>query len=210
MVMDISVEIEDTGLRRKLAFVSSRQMAKGINEAVGREVLERTKDFLDTMSVTRHKVADRLGAPHSKYLEYASGRLAGSSRGQTTELEDVDDKSATIAIKNTPGLARAFHDLHITPKRAKALTIPIDRVSHNSRVADLRSRGYKIFHPKGTNILATSERKGESARLRPLYALVQRVTVSKDEGLLPNKAQVREWAEEATEAALELKGFDMQ
>ena len=210
MVMDISVEIEDTGLRRKLAFVSSRQMAKDINEAVGREVLERTKDFLDTMSVTRHKVADRLGAPHSKYLEYASGRLAGSPRGQTTELEDVDDKSATIAIKNTPGLARAFHDLHITPKRAKALTIPIDRVSHNSGVADLRSRGYKIFRPKGTNILATSEGKGKSARLRPLYALVQRVTVPKDEGLLPNKAQVREWAEDATEAALELKGFDMQ
>lgn len=205
--MELTVSIDDKGLRRRLAFVSSDRTMARLNGFIGNRVLDHTKDFLDVMASRRHKCADRLGAPHSKFLEYASGRLGGSPLNQTTDLAKVSDKGATIAIKNTPGLSRAFHDLHISAKRAKALTIPIDRISHDKRVADLRREGVDVFRPKGTNILAMNEETGRGGKkkqkLRPLYALVRSVTVPKDEGLLPSNAEVREWSKDATEAFFE-------
>lgn len=194
--MKIEVRIEDEQLRRRIALVTSPETMRRLNKKIGETVLENTKNFLDDMARDRHKVADRLGAPHSRFLENASGRVAGSPLGQTTELTEVTESGATIMIKNTPGLSRAWQDLHITPKRAGALTIPIDRVAYNRRVADLRRDGHEIFRPKGTNILAERRNRG---KLRPIYALVKSVTVPKDPGLLPSKEELREWTEDVAE-----------
>lgn len=202
-MLEMTVTVDNRGLRRKLALISSAETMRRLNRHIGENVLEFTKDHLDKMAVTRHKVADRLGAPHSKFYEYASGRKAGSPREQTTVLEGVGEAKATIAIKNTPGLSRAWHDLTIEPKKAKALTIPLDRVSHGKRVADLRREGHDVFRPKGTNILAETRGKGKSARLRPLYALVKKVTVPQDEGLLPTSGEIRDWAVDAAETFFE-------
>ena len=117
-------------------------------------------------------------------------------------MESFDESGSTIAIKNTPGLSRAFHDITIRPRRAKALTIPLSRISYNKRVADLERDGHEIFRPKGKNILA--ERKGDDG-MRPLYALVKSVTIPKDEGLMPTKGEVREWAAEFAAAFFALK-----
>lgn len=179
--------------------VASRETAFKLNKHVGNVVLELVKDHLDKMALTRHKTADRLGASHSKFYEYASGRVAGSPRGQTTELENVTEKGSVISIKNTPGLSRAYHDLVITPKRKSALTIPVDGVAYNKRVKDLRNDGHDIFRPRGTNILAEKRGEGKEARLRPLYVLVRKAVVPKDEGLLPTNKELREWTTDAAE-----------
>lgn len=206
--MQITVALTgEEAVVRRISVMTSKKTARELNRHIGNVVLERVKDFLDQMAATRHKTADRLGAPHSKFLEYASGRVAGSPLGQTTQLESADENGALIAIKNTPGLSRAFHDLRITPKKAKALTIPLSRVSYNKRVADLRREGHEIFRPKGTNILAEaksakSSKDGKPA-LRPLYALVHSVTIPKDEGLLPQDSQIRDWAVDAAEGYFE-------
>ena len=188
--VEIKVKLDSAALRRRLAVVTSSQTMRRLNGHIGNIVL-------DEMSVTRHKVADRLGAPHSKFYEYASGRLAGSPRQQNTVLENVSDKGSTVSIKNTPGLSRAKQDLHISAKNARALTLPLSRVSHGKRVADLKKEGHVVFRPKGTNILAETRGKGKDAKLRPLYALVKSVVVPKDEGLLPKEKQIAEWATDA-------------
>ena len=202
--MEVEVQIDDKAVRRKIARITSAPMRRRLVEHVGVQVLEQTKDFLDEMAVSRHKVADRLGAPHSKYLEYASGRLAGSPRQQNTVLENMGENGATISIKNTPGLSRAYHDLHITPKRVGALTIPIDRISAHKGVRDLRREGHEIFRPKGTNILAETRGKGKNAKLRPLFALVKSVTVPQDSGLLPTAKEIREWTTDAADEFIEM------
>ena len=204
--MEVEVQIDDKAVKRRLARITSTQMRRRLVEHVGGVVLERTKDFLDEMAVTRHKVADRLDAPHSKYLEYASGRLAGSPRQQNTVLQDVGENGATISIKNTPGLSRAYHDLHITPKKKRALTLPLSRVSHDKSVADLEREGHVLFRPKGTNILAETRGKGKNAKLRPLFALVKSVTVPQDRGLLPTANKIREWTTDAADEFLEMAG----
>jgi hypothetical protein len=197
--VEITVDIDYTKLKRRLSLVASGKTMTALNRHIGNVVLERVKDFLDEMAVPRHKTADRLGARHSKFYEYASGRVAGSPLKQTTVLKEADDKHSVVSIKNTPGLSRAYHDLVITPKRVGALTIPIDRISAHKGVKDLRKEGHEIFRPRGKNILAETRGKGKSAKLRPLYVLVKKVTVPRDEGLLPKDAKVREWATDAAE-----------
>ena len=64
--VDTTVEIEDAALKRRLARIASRETALALNRKIGEGVLELVKDHLAEMSVTRHKVADRLGAPHSR------------------------------------------------------------------------------------------------------------------------------------------------
>jgi len=170
---------------------------------VGRRVLEKVKDHLDEMSATRHKTADRLGAQHSKFLEYASGRTVGGRKGQGTFLRDVSEAGATVSIENTPGLDRAYHDLHIKPVRAGALTIPISRYAYNKRVKELRDEGYEIARPKGKNILMG--KKGKKGKARPMFALVKSVTVPKDPGLLPQNAEVGEWVADSIQDFIDVK-----
>lgn len=200
--MELTVKVDDTALKRRLANIAGKDTVRRLNRSIGLVVFERTRTFLDEMAATRHKVADRLGAKPTRYLEYASGR---------TTLEETTEKGSTIAIKNTPGLFRAFHPLRISAVRSKYLTIPVADVSYGMRVADLRREGMRIFRPGGKNILATTEEVGRGKKkrqqLRPLYALVRSVTVPKDEGLLPKAADIREWAVDATEVFLKKEGL---
>ena len=189
--MELKVKIDAKNLLRRIALVTSRETVLRLNRRIGEVVFAHTKGHISEMSPSRHRVADRLGAEHSGHLEGARDRMT----------LDVNEKGATIRIKNTPGLSRAFHDLHITPKRAGALTIPLHRVAYGKRVADLRDTGHVLFRPKGKNILAE---KSGTGRLRPLYALVRSATVPKDPGLLPARAKFREWTEEAAEQFFDL------
>lgn len=201
---------------RQIALIVGKDSMRGINGHIGVYLLEKTRDFLDEMSVSRHKTADRLGAKPTRYLEYASGR-SGTGE-QRTGLGEVTPSEINIVIRNTPGLKRAFGPLDITPKRAKALTIPLAAESYGRSVAELQRAGHVLFRPKGMNILAESvgprptgkrRRKGAAtatAELRPMYALVRQVRVPQDRGLLPTKKDYSLWALDAVEGWLESKG----
>lgn len=209
----ISVEVEGVGdAIRNVTRIFSRDSLRGLNGHVGAYVTEKLKDFLDEMSVSRHKTADRLGARPTHYLEYASGR-SGPGR-QTTELGKVDAKEINIVIRNTPGLKRAYGPLNIVPRKARALTIPLAAESYGKSVAELRREGHVLFRPKGANILAEEtdapRPKGRRGRkgggqavaektIRPMYALVKRAHVPQDRGLLPTKEDFRLWAADAAD-----------
>ena len=210
----LSVEVEGVGdAIRNVTRIFSRDSLRGLNGHVGAYVTEKLKDFLDEMSVSRHKTADRLGARPTHYLEYASGR-SGPGR-QTTELGKVDAKEINIVIRNTPGLKRAWGPLNITPRKARALTIPLAKESYGKSVAEFEREGHVLFRPEKkngekSNVLAETvsvkrkgrRKKGESAtvtEIRPMYALVKRVRVPQDRGLLPTKDKFLLWAAEAVE-----------
>lgn len=203
-------EIKVDGLERtreELGALLSPSAMRSLNREIGINVRERTADHLAKASVSRHTVADRLGARHTKFLEFAParGQLRGGSayKGKDahpfTEVRDIRDDGVTVVIGDTPGLRRAFGALVITPRNKRALTIPLHKVSYAKRVADLREEGHNIFRPKGTNILADTTGKGKRAKLRPLYALVKRTTLRQDRGLLPKEGEIRRWAMDSTE-----------
>ena len=198
--MELKVEIDSAPLKRRLVLIGSSDTMRRMNACIGQVVLERVKDHLAKMSVSRHKTADRLGARHTGFYEHAAGR---------TVLKDVDEKGATVEVQNTPGMTRAFRDLHIAPTGGrKWLTMPISRVAYGKRVADLRGEGHRVFRPGKARILAEATtatetytgkdgKKRKRKRLRPLYALVKSVRVPRDEGLLPNKSALKSWTREA-------------
>lgn len=200
--MDVTIEaVPLNRLCKKLGLISSRLKPKEFNNTIGGEVLEFTRDHLDTMSPHRHKCADRLGAKPTRHLEYASGRVSNSNN-QGTDLKAVDANGFTISIRNTPGLFRAFGPVTVKPKKARWLTIPIHKDAYGKKVADLRQEGRKIFRPGKARILA--ETIPSTGQLRPLYALCQSTTAPQDKGLLPTKEAFVEKTVEVAEDYLML------
>lgn len=188
----------------------ARAMTK-MNRDIGINVREHIADHIGRASVSRHKCADRLGAPHSKFLEFApaKGQLRGGSAYRPTdgrptpftEVRDITDTGSTVVIGNTPGLRRAFGPLTIRPKKAKALTIPIDREAYAKSARDFRNL-VCITSRKGHGLLVRREDTGRG-HFRPLYLLVGKSVIPQDRGLLPTRAAMQSWAEDAAEAFVE-------
>jgi hypothetical protein len=158
--------------------------------------------------VSRHKTADRLGAPHSGFLEFAPGRIKSESKHQNedgsrgvVESRKATDSSVEVVVCNTPGLSRAFHSLVITPKKAKALTIPINAISYAKSVRKVRQEGYRI-HRRGRVLMGD---KGGGTEAVPLFVLCGQVTVPQDRGLLPMESELAEWAADSAEVFLEME-----
>lgn len=204
----VSVKVEGVEqVKSALGAAFTPEARRDLMEDIGFRIQELTADHIARASVSRHKTADRLGAPPSGFLEFAPGRVRlegkyvdeDGKRG-FIEPRDATESSVDIIIGNTPGLSRAFHDLVITPKKAKALTIPINAVSYAKSVKKVKAEGYRI-HREG-RVLKGGKGGGETI---PLYVLCGRVTVPQDRGILPLEREIAEWAEEAAEAFLDRK-----
>lgn len=116
---DLSVSIKGLdALKQKLGGLWTRSLRTRLNRHVGVFVREQVASHIAAASKDRHKCADRLGAKHSKVLEFAPAR--GSVRGGSaarglsaedapyTEVVDVTPEGSKVVVGNTPGLRRAF------------------------------------------------------------------------------------------------------
>lgn len=184
--VDIELKIDDAAFRNQLATLEGA--GREMHRVVGAAVLEKVRDHIAQMSVSRHKTANRLGATPTRYFEDAPGR---------TVLESVSESEAVVAVKNTIGLIRAYKDLDIKPVRKKWLTIPVHRVAYGKSVGQLRDEGHKIFRLGKKNVLA--EATGERGKVRPLFALSKHTVVPQDEGLLPQTPELQKTVEEAVD-----------
>ena len=213
--LDISIEGVDTLRHRITAFSKSNLVS--LNKEIGYNAQERTADWLARTSVTRHKSADELGAKHTGYLEFAPGRVrsvcrfsGGSGKRPEIHIANVSDGGVDIVFENTPGLRRAFGAYDIRPVKAKALTIPKNKVSYARSVAELKAEGHVIYQPKGTRILVedknkkNSHRNGDKPNWRILYLLTSKVHIKHDPELLPDAEHFQEWAAETIEAYIDL------
>ena len=216
MALTIKIEGIDQ-IREELgAMKFTPEKLRRMNTEIGYRVQEGIADHLAEASATRHKTADALGAQHTNFLEYAPGRVRSLSKFTGNPKPEIGVDNATesgvdIVFKNTPGLRRAFGPMTITPKRAKYLTIPKDKVSYARRASELRSEGHKIFKPRGVKLLV--EHSGEMEeykdangktrkrkKWRVLYALASKVSIRQDRELMPSAEQMQDMALDAAEA----------
>lgn len=156
--------------------IENGEARRNILSVAASRVAELVRRHLSAASASRHATADRLGANRTGFLEEGA-------RSGVTPRATPDEAEVLIRV---PGISRAFRDLEIRPRRANALTIPLDALSYSRRVGEVRALGWSVFRPKGKNVLMGAK-DGET---KSLYALVKSAHLRQDRGLLPADEQI--------------------
>jgi len=176
------VQIRDTGLRQTLDTVGP-QGKPMICEAGAYSLYVAVMSHIHDYARTHHNTASRLGARPTGHFEDAAESISHGLDG---------DGSASVKIP-IPGFRRVFEPLTITPKRAKALTIPIAAVAYGKPARDLEHMGFNLFKISkkngGKSGVLYGQREGDDAPT-PLYALKARVNLPQDRSMLPSDADM--------------------
>lgn len=174
--MKLKLTLSTANYNAKINKIKSKVKASDFLMVGGVAVTELIRNHVAQLAITRHDTAQRLGAIPTQHYK------AQAVREPVIKGNEV---SIGIYIK---GISRAYGDKHITPVNKRALTIPISNLSYGKTYTELKARGWKIFHPKGTDILATI-RKGEK-EMTPLYALKKHVRQPQDATLMPSDSEM--------------------
>jgi hypothetical protein len=196
--MSFSVEVTSRlseNYRRAASYLSGEGRAEA-SKAMGTEVQLAVVAHLRNLAGSKHDTANRLGASPTGFLARAADAAAGEG------VVRSDDDGVTLAIRH-PAVARAFRDITIVPKTAKALAIPIHAIAYNRRPAQIwESMNLFILGGKGQavgrNVIAMKEPDGS---ILPLYILVRSVTQRQDRSLMPSDDEILD------AAATGLKGY---
>lgn len=172
--MIVSYSLDATPLRNLSAAIRA-EGRRVIAAVTVNGLLTLFRRHLIQASRSRHRTADRLGAPRTGHWEEAARTLTARYR----------DDGGDLLIAG-PGIRRAFGPLVVRPKRAKALTIPLSAPAYGVRVGELEDRGWIIRRVKSVLV-----GNGPDGKAIPLYALKAKVTLPHDPGLLPSKSARR-------------------
>lgn len=181
----IAISVQDNPMRRLFAAMGP-QGRRACHHAMAYALLVLCRKHLARAAASRHKTAARLGAAPTGHLDEAA----------RTMLMEADADHGAVAIRS-PGFARALGPLTIRARRARALTIPLDRVAHGKRAAELKRMGWSLFQAPGPALRGILMGKGPSGDVRALYALRPAVILPHDPGLLPRFEEMAQTAKEA-------------
>lgn len=150
-------------------------------------------EHLRMLNESRHDTANRLGATPSGFIGTAVNAAEAAAI-------NPDADGVTLTLRH-PVIARAFRDITIVPKTAKALTIPINAIAYNRRAGQFEG----LFRLGGRgaegarNILAI--KNGDT--VIPLFLLVRSVTQKQDRSLMPSDNDMSSTAAVALKKHLE-------
>lgn len=187
--------------------VFSHQRMTAANRKVGDTLVLKIATYIYDRSLTRHKTADRLNAPHTGVLEFSRSVPSYTRRGGKI-FSVVSGGKVDVTVQGVPGLARAYRPLDIYPKKAHALTIPISSESYSKTAKKLSDSGWKLFVPRRKN----GERKGVlmgtfAGVTKPLFALCKHVHIKRDPKLMPPDRLIETWAANGMREYMEAAGL---
>lgn len=192
--MTFAVEIKHDGLQRVLDVVGPSGKAK-LTEAGAYSLYVAVMRHVHAYARTHHDSANRLGAQPTGHFEDAVDSISYGPDGNGAA-------AVTIPI---PGFARVFGNLTITPKNAKALTIPINSISYGRRAGEVRHLGFTLFKfgkkEGGQDGVLYGYRDGDD-HIEPLYALKRRVTLRQDRSMLPSDEDMTKAAQDGMVEAI--------
>ena len=173
--------------------------AEGCAMAAADSLAETVREHIRRAAGARHRTASRLDAMPTHHLE----------RGARETRADQAGRQAVVTVP-IPGITRAFGDLHIRPKNAKALTIPINAVAYGVRAPELADRGWSLFtlparEGPGSGILFG--RKAGEASTVALYLLRSSADIPQDRGLMPSDEEMGEAIAYGVTSAIEAERF---
>ena len=191
--MNVQLQIHDFGKLQALMSALGPSNRQRLN-AVGAKRLEvEVRRHVSRYMPSRHRTASTLGGKQTgHYLKGLRG-IAGHATANGGEV-----------VVPIAGISRAFHDIDLsTPTRygKNYYAIPKHAKSYGHTVAEMRSRGWKLFRPGKKNdpnapkILLGYKSKGEKPVV--LYALAKHVHQRQDPSLLPSTSQCASIVSEA-------------
>ena len=192
--MTFAVEIKHDGLQRVLDVVGPAGKAK-LTEAGAYSLYVAVMRHVHAYARTHHASANRLGAQPTGHMEDAVESISYGPAGNGAA-------AVTIPI---PGFSRVFGNVTVTPRNAKALTIPINSISYGRRAAEMRHLGFTLFKfgkkEGGRNGVLYGYREGDD-HIEPLYALKSRVTLRQDRSMLPGDKEMSDAVSNGMMAAI--------
>ena len=178
-MVQVQLQIQDLGKLQAMMNALGPSNRRRLH-TVGAKALEvEVRRHVTRYVPARHRTANELGGRQTgHYLKGLRG-IAGHATSSGGEV--------VIPIA---GISRAFHDIDLsTPTRygKNYYAIPKHSASYGHTVAEMRSRGWKIFRPGQKRILLGYKSKGEKPVI--LFALAKHVHQRQDPSLLPSSSQ---------------------
>lgn len=167
--------------------------------AAADSLAETVREHIRREAGARHGTASRLGAMPTHHLE----------RGARETVATREGRSAVVTVP-IPGITRAFGDLHIRTKNAKALTIPINAVSYGMRAPELADRGWSLFtlsSRQGPGAGVLFGRKAGAKSTVALYLLRKSADIPQDRELMPSDEAMGEAIAYGVTMAIEAERF---
>lgn len=174
----VKIETKSGAISRLMSLIGA-QGKRQVNSVAAVSVRALTQKHLRKYAFSHHNSSARLGAPQTGHLEKGCAAITSYATG--------DGGYVQIPI---PGITRVFGAVTITPKRARSLTIPLNRASYGRTASEVRQLGWKLFSAKG--VLFGD--KGDGAAV-PLYALKKKVVIPQDKTMLPTEGEMADAAE---------------
>lgn len=187
--------------------VFSPQRMTAANRKVGDTLVLKIATYIYERSLTRHKTADRLNAPHTGVLEFSRAVPAYTRRGGKI-FSVVSGGKVDVTVQGVPGLARAYRPLDIYPRKAHALTIPISAEAYAKTAKKLSDAGWRLFVPKRNGSENRGVLMGTFAGVtKPLFALRRHVHIKRDPLLMPPDRLIATWAANGMREYMEASGL---
>lgn len=172
--VNISVDGEAAAgvLQRVRAGLADRS---ALHARIAQTVERGTKDYIvGTVAPATHKTATKLGARPTGHLTNAAGAVESAS----------DDRAAYLRIPAKTALSRAFSEVRVTPRNAKALAIPTHALTYGKWPREWPKDAFRLVKTPGRPAalaFASGPNEGEIA-----YRLVPSATLPQDRALLPS------------------------
>lgn len=180
--MDVKLTIDGKGKIDAFMRTLQPDSRAHLHQVGANSLSDHVRRHLRSVAPSRHATADRLGGRRTMHIENAIGSVVPHA--------DAAHGEVVIPIA---GIGRAYHDITITPKFRKSLTIPISKHSYGKTAWQMQSRGWKFFVRKskkeggfGGDGILYGKRNGETV---PLFKMTKRVVLKKDPKLLPTSEQ---------------------
>jgi hypothetical protein len=181
--VEIKIEMPEFTVLKQI-----QQQKDSIYRNAGEYLARCIRNHMRMLAQTRHSSSSKLGAKPSNHFKASD------------VLEPVVKEDSVNVGITTPGISRAYHDIDIYPKEARALTIPLHADAYGMTARELTDRGTKLFRIKKNGMPGNVLYKNEDGKIIPMYALTSHVHQVKDPTLMPTD---NDMLEQATNGALE-------
>lgn len=181
MGVSVAIEYKPTPVFDRILAKMGPADLKKLAKAGAEGAAAATRSWLLRLAASRHATADRLGAKKTDIIHLTAVNTQWEERG-----------GENYVVVPHRMFRRAFEDVTIQPREAKALAIPVHKDAYGHSPKTMAEKFFiwkkeRTKDDKGAAFLARTKGKGKNQRLELLFLLYRgRILQKQDPTLLPD------------------------